>query len=79
MAIKRNKKYLLVKEAKKKVKGLWNFPAGKVNFGEELFEAAKETKEETGYKCEITGLTGINFFYWDDMPGLTIRFNFLEK
>lgn len=80
VAIKKNKKYILVKELKKEIKGLWNFPSGKVIFGENLFIAAKrEVKEETGFDCEIIGLTGINFFYWDDMPGLTIRFNFLGK
>ena len=80
IAINKNNKYLLVKEAKKEILGLWNFPAGKVEFGEDLITAAKrEAKEETGYTCKITGLLGINFFYWDDMPGLTIRFNFLGK
>lgn len=80
VALKKNKKYLLVKEAKKEIFGLWNFPAGKVEFGEDLFTAAKrEVKEETGCNCNIIGLTGINFFYWDDMPGLTIRFNFLGE
>jgi 8-oxo-dGTP diphosphatase len=80
VAIKENQKYLLVKEAKKKVFGLWNFPAGKVEFGEGLFEAAKrEFREETGFNCKITGLTGVSFSYWDDMPGLTIRFNFLGE
>jgi len=80
VAVKKGQKYLLVKEAKKKIAGLWNFPAGKVEFGEGLFEAARrEAKEETGYDCEINGLTGVYFFYWDDMPGLTVRFNFLGK
>lgn len=80
VAIKKDRKYLLVKEVKKEIKGLWNFPAGKVEFGEGLFDAAKrEAKEETGFDCEITGLTGVYFFYWDDMPGLSIRFNFLGK
>jgi ADP-ribose pyrophosphatase YjhB (NUDIX family) len=77
VAIKEKGKYLMVKEAKKEVFGLWNFPTGKVEFGEELVEAAqRECLEETGFKCKIDGLTGINFFYWEDMPGLTIRFNF---
>lgn len=80
VAIKRKDKYLLVKEAKKEILGLWNFPSGKVNFGEDLFTAAKrEAKEESGYDCKIMGLSSINFFYWDDTPGLTIRFNFLGK
>jgi ADP-ribose pyrophosphatase YjhB (NUDIX family) len=63
VAIKRKDKYLLVKEAKKEILGLWNFPSGKVNFGEDLFTAAKrEAKEESGYDCKIMGLSSINFF-----------------
>lgn len=80
VAIKKGQKYILVRETKKEIKGLWNFPSGKVEFGEGLFSAAKrEVKEETGFDCEITKLTGIYFFYWEDMPGLSIRFNFLGK
>lgn len=80
VAIKEGFKYLMVKEAKKEVLGLWNFPAGKVEFRESLIKAAeREVKEETGFDCNIIGLTGINYFYWDDMPGFTIRFNFLGK
>jgi len=77
MAVVQEDKYLLVEEAKESVKGLWNFPAGKVKLNEDLIIAAKrETLEETGYECEITDLLSIHYFYWDDMPGLTIRFNF---
>jgi 8-oxo-dGTP diphosphatase len=80
VAIKEGSKYLLVKEAKKEVQGLWNFPTGKVEFGEDPIEAGeREAEEETGFNCKIVGISGLNFFYWDDMPGLTIRFNFIGK
>jgi len=47
-------KYFLVQESKKKVYGLWNLPAGKVDLGESLEEAAvREAFEETGYKVEL--------------------------
>lgn len=80
VVVARDDKYLLVKEAKKEVVDLWNFPSGKVELGEDLIAAAqRETLEETGYDCEITDLMSVYYFYWDDMPGLTVRFNFWGK
>ncbi len=54
VVIGQNGKYLLVQEKKEKVRGLWNFPAGHVDEGESIEEAAiKEAKEETGYNVEL--------------------------
>jgi len=48
--IKKNNKYLLVQEAQPKAYGLWNLPAGHVDKGETIHDAAiREAKEETGY------------------------------
>jgi 8-oxo-dGTP pyrophosphatase MutT (NUDIX family) len=48
-------RYLLVQEAKAAVRGLWNWPAGHVDPGETLQQAAaREAKEETGYHVRIT-------------------------
>lgn len=47
-------KVLLVQEAFEKVRGLWNLPAGHVDIGETLEEAAvREAKEETGLTVEL--------------------------
>lgn len=80
VAVTNKNKILLVKEAKKEVKGLWNFPSGKVNMRENLISAAeRETLEETGYKTKITDLCFVDHYMWDDGKGVTFRFNFWGK
>ena len=38
----------------------WAVPGGAIDLGESMVQAAvRETREETGIECEITGLTGI--------------------
>lgn len=40
--------------------GNWAVPGGAMDLGESITDAAvRETKEETGIDCEITGLVGI--------------------
>ena len=52
--LKKDNKYLLVQEKQGKVYGLWNLPAGYVDKGETLQQAAKrEAKEEVGYDVEV--------------------------
>lgn len=59
--IVRNDKILMVKEAKKKCYGQWNFPAGHVDEHEIITEAAiREAYEETGCKVRLTGVLPIS-------------------
>ncbi len=52
--IKKDGKYLLLQEKQPKAYGLWNFPAGRVDVGESIEEAAiRETKEESGFDIEL--------------------------
>lgn len=53
-------KYLLVQEKQPKVYGLWNLPAGHVDKGETIEDAAvREAKEESGYDVELGNKIGI--------------------
>lgn len=58
--IVKDNKILMVKEAKKKCYGQWNFPAGHVDEHELITEAAiREAYEETGCKVKLTGVLPI--------------------
>jgi 8-oxo-dGTP diphosphatase len=58
--IKHDGKYLLVQEKQSKAYGLWNLPAGHVDKGETLEDAARrETKEESGFEVKIVGEIGV--------------------
>lgn len=53
--IVKDNKVLMVKESKKECYGKLSFPAGHVEDGENIIEAAKrELLEETGYKASLT-------------------------
>lgn len=57
-----HKEYLLVHESREGKK-VYNQPAGHLDEGEGLIDAAKrETLEETGWEVDITGLIGIYRF-----------------
>lgn len=54
VVLEKDGKYLLVQEKKPDVYGKWNLPAGKVDQGETLEQAAiREAKEETGFDIEL--------------------------
>lgn len=65
--IRKDDKILMVQEKKKKVYGLWNFPAGRVDEGESIVEAAKrEVLEETGFVVEVGEQVGMYHSGMDD-------------
>lgn len=58
--IKKEDRFLLVQENGKHAHGLWNWPQGKVEYGETIEQAAvRETKEETGLNIKIIRPIGI--------------------
>jgi len=60
VVLRQDEKYLLVQEKQPKAYGLWNLPAGKVDVGETLEEAAiREAKEEVGLDVELIQKIGI--------------------
>lgn len=53
--LRKENKILLVQEAQEKAYKQWNFPAGKLDDGETIFEGAvREIFEETGCKVKLT-------------------------
>lgn len=53
-------KILLLRRGIEPARGAWTFPAGFVELGETVAEAAvRETKEETGVEIEVRGLLGV--------------------
>ena len=53
-------KFLLVQEKQAKAHGLWNWPAGKVDEGESIEQAAvREAKEECGFDIALVQKLGI--------------------
>lgn len=64
----REGKVLLVRRAREPARGIYTFPGGRVEFGENLHEAvAREIREETGLTIEIVGLVG----YREALPART--------
>lgn len=58
--ILREKKFVIIKEAKKSCYGKWNLPLGHLDEGEKILDGARrESEEETGLKVKIKGLIGI--------------------
>lgn len=70
---------LIIQENKPSVRDTWNFPGGRIEPGEAMFEAAiREVKEETGYDVHLTGTTGVYPFI-SSLNHPVIMFHFTGK
>ena len=57
--VEKNQKFLLIQEATPEIYGLWNVPAGHIDSGETVEEAAvRETREESGFIVSIDAELG---------------------
>jgi len=80
VVIEKDNKFLMVQESAPDIYGKWNFPAGKVEVGEDILTAAKrESLEESGYRVELTSLISVYYINWDNNAGITVRYNFRAK
>ncbi|MBT2636583.1 NUDIX hydrolase [Bacillus sp. ISL-39] len=58
-----NDKVLIIKENKPNAVDKWNFPSGRIEYGEDiLYSAKREVKEETGLDVKLIGTTGVYNF-----------------
>lgn len=73
--VKQDNKCLMVQENWGDVKGMWNFPAGHLDEGENIFDGAiREAKEETGYDVELTSLVNIQNVLYNNRHVILIMF-----
>ena len=74
--VKQDNKVLMVQEAFGDGKGMWNFPAGHLDEGENIFAGAiREAKEETGYDVRLTGLVNVQNSLYDNKHVIHIVFS----
>ncbi|WP_226665219.1 NUDIX hydrolase [Metabacillus litoralis] len=56
-------KILMIQESKPEAFNKWNFPSGRIEYGEDIQKAAlREVKEETGYDVKLINTTGVYNF-----------------
>lgn len=71
----KDNKILMVKEAKKKCYGQWNYPAGHVDEFEKITDAAiREVFEETGCKVKLKGVLPIVSLDLEKETHILVRF-----
>ncbi|MDT0125823.1 NUDIX domain-containing protein [Paenibacillus sp. RRE4] len=72
-------KLLIIKENKASVRNTWNYPSGRVEYGEDILDAARrETREETGYDVRLTATTGIYNFI-SSLQQQVVLFHFIGE
>lgn len=73
--VKKDDKFLMVKEGSGRCQGMWNFPIGHLEENETILEGAKrETLEETGYLVDINHMLPIMELYQNNKKYILIRF-----
>lgn len=73
--VKKDDKFLMVKEGTGTSQGKWNFPVGHLEEDETILEGAKrETLEETGYLVDINQMFPITEVYKNNKKYILIRF-----
>jgi len=78
--IEKEGKILLIQEAKKSCYGLWNFPAGKLDEGETIEQAAlREGKEESGFNLKIEYFIGVYKHPADDSTDTMVEVNVFKS
>ena len=74
--IEQEGKYLLIQEAREDIRGKWNLPAGRLDPGETVSEAAKrEIYEKCGFRVELTGVCQIGSWKLVDNIAIGIIFS----
>ncbi|WP_308723068.1 NUDIX hydrolase [Paenibacillus polysaccharolyticus] len=72
-------KVLIIKENKASVRDTWNFPSGRVEYGEDIMDAARrEAREETGYEVRLTATTGI-YNFTSSLQQQVVLFHFIGE
>ncbi|MFJ7828496.1 NUDIX hydrolase [Psychrobacillus sp. NPDC096623] len=70
---------LIIKENKPAAVEQWNFPSGRIEYGEDiLYSARREVKEETGLDVKLIGTTGVYNFI-SSTNKQVILFHFIGK
>lgn len=72
-------KVLMIKENKPTAINKWNFPGGRIEYGEHiLYSAKREVKEETGLEIRLIGTTGI-YNFMSSTNNQVILFHFIGE
>lgn len=77
ISVFKDDKVLIIKENKTNAINKWNFPSGRIEYGEDiLYSARREAKEETGFDVEINSTTGVyNFISSTNHQVILFHFN----
>lgn len=77
VSIIKGDKVLIIKENKPFAVNKWNFPSGRIEYKEDILDAAcREVKEETGFDVKLTSTTGVyNFISSSNDQVILFHFN----